>query len=164
MLADEDSVNAKWRPMVGGIQHNIRYGNAYCTIGFVTERNNVDGMTVASHCANCDGNIGGVDDAKIYQPSRHLIYDNKVAVEEIDPYLHSISNWRCPDGYRCRYSDAAFADMESGVSLDLGQVAKPEGVGENDVSPVGTSFEITREASGISTDAADILGTMNPLG
>ena len=60
LLADRDSVKAKWRPVAGGTKHNIMLGNDYCTLGFVTERNNVDGVVVASHCTNEDGDIGGV--------------------------------------------------------------------------------------------------------
>ena len=56
-------MRSKWRPVVGGIQHKIRHGNAYCTIDFVTERNNVDGMIVVSHCTNSDRDIGGVTEA-----------------------------------------------------------------------------------------------------
>ena len=48
LLSDEDSVNAKWRTLVSGIQHKIKYGPAYWTIGLVTERNTVNGMVVAS--------------------------------------------------------------------------------------------------------------------
>jgi hypothetical protein len=123
LLSDEDSLRAKWRPVVGGIQHKIRFGNAYCTIGFVTERNSEAGMVVASHCTNADRDIGGPGDADIYQPSKHLFQDHKVAVEEIDPLLHSISDSDCPFNYVCRYSDSAFAKAESGTNLDLGHVA-----------------------------------------
>ena len=152
LLANGDSVNAKWRPLTGGIQHKIRFDSAYCTVGFTTERNNVDGLVVASHCTNTDHTVGGIDDANIYQPSRHVFQNNKVAVEDIDPNLRSINHWMCPENYGCRYSDAAFADLESGFSLDVGHVAQPEDIRETDVSPAGTTFEITREASGVSVD------------
>ena len=148
-----DNVDDKWRPLVGGIQHQIKLGQAgHCTIGFVTERSSVDGVVVASHCTNDDHEVGDDDDAKIFQPIRHLILNNRVAVETEDPPLRTFEDKeQCPEGYRCRYSDAAYAKLDSGKSLDLGHVAKPEGVGETDVSPPGTTFEIIREASGIGT-------------
>ena len=62
-----------------------------------------------------------------------------------------MNNWGCPTNYQCRYSDAAFAEMESDTSIDQGHIAKPEGVGETDVSPAGTTFDITGEASSIAT-------------
>lgn len=154
LLDGGDNVDDKWRPLVGGIQHQIKLGQpGHCTIGFVTERAGVDGVILASHCTNDDGDIGGVDNAKISQPLRGLIISNRVAVETIDPYLHTFTdNDQCPEDYRCRYSDAAFAKLDSGQSLDLGHVAKPEGVGETDVFPDGTTFEIIREASGVGDE------------
>ena len=52
LLADKDSVRAKWRPLVGGIRHQQDHVGISCTIGFVTERSNVDGIVLASHCTN----------------------------------------------------------------------------------------------------------------
>ncbi len=150
LLANGDSVRAKWRPVVGGDQFQIKFGRGYCSIGFVTERDDVGGMVVASHCTNAHRDIGGLDDADIYQPNKNLFQNNKVAVEAIDPHLHSISDSQCPYNYVCRYSDSAFAEAESGTSLDLGHVAQPEAVLEIDVNPVGSTFEITGEESSIS--------------
>ena len=109
----------------------------------------MDGLVVASHCTNNDGDIGGLNDANIYQPSKNLFQNNKVAEEEIDPNLGPISSSQCPTGYKCRYSDAAFANAVSGQTLDLGHVAKPESVRSLRVDPAGTTFEITRETSSI---------------
>lgn len=60
LLADKDSVRAKWRPLVGGIQHETGWYTNTCTIGFVTERDDVEGLVVASHCTNEDQNIGAL--------------------------------------------------------------------------------------------------------
>ena len=49
-LADKDSVRAKWRPLVRGIQHEEGWYTGTCTIGFVTERDDVEGLVIASHC------------------------------------------------------------------------------------------------------------------
>ena len=152
LLGDEDSVNEKWRPLVGGVQHKIRIGSSYCTVGFITQRGGVNGLVTASHCTNEDFDIGGLDDANIYQPRKHLIYNNKVAEETIDPSLAPMEHEDCPDNYICRYSDSAFAEMESGQDIDRGHIAKPEEVRETDVDPAGTTFEIDSESSGISRD------------
>ena len=155
LLADKDSVRAKWRPLVGGIQHEEAWGGwGLCTIGFVTERDDVEGLVVASHCTNGDGDIGGLDDADVHQPNDPLIGDNIVAKETIDPELTNIGHDQCPTGWKCRYSDAAFAELESDVSLDLGEIAKPKGTGELDVDPIGTTFEITSESS---TSIGDVI-------
>lgn len=43
LLAGKDSVRAKWRPLVGGIQHETGWYTNTCTIGFVTERDDKAG-------------------------------------------------------------------------------------------------------------------------
>ena len=68
LLADKDSVRAKWRPLVGGVQHEEGWYTNTCTIGFVTERDDVEGLVIASHCTNSDEDIGGLDDADVHQP------------------------------------------------------------------------------------------------
>ncbi len=151
LLTDEDSVRAKWRPLVGGIQHEEAWGGwGLCTIGFVTERDDVEGMVVASHCTNGDGDIGGLDDADVHQPNDPLFGINIVAEETIDPELTNLSHSDCLDGWECRYSDAAFAELDSDEDLDLGEIAKPEDFGETDVDPVGTTFDITAETATFS--------------
>ena len=60
LLSDEDSVSAKWRPLVGGVQFKIKITSKYCTVGFVTERGGVEGLVTASHCTNDDFDIRGV--------------------------------------------------------------------------------------------------------
>ena len=151
LLADRDSVHAKWRPLVGGIQHETAWYTNRCTIGFVTERDDVEGLIVASHCTNSDQDIGGVDNADIHQPNDPLIGENVVAEETIDPELTNIDHDECPSGWVCRFSDAAFAELDSDMSLDRGKIAKPIGLNETDVNPAGTTFAITSESSTVST-------------
>ena len=118
-LADKDSVRAKWRPLVRGIQHEEGWYTGTCTIGFVTERDDVEGLVIASHCTNEDGDIGGLDDADVHQPNDPLFGSNIVAEETIDPVLTNIDYDQCPSGWNCRFSDAAFAELDSDESLDL---------------------------------------------
>ena len=153
LLADKDSVTAKWRPLVGGIRHQQEFLGVSCTIGFATEKSDVEGIVLASHCTNEDRDIGGVDDAEIHQPTKPFALSNKVADETVDPSLQSMNHSQCPSDYRCRYSDAAFAEITSSQSIDLGRIAKPEAINETDVSPAGTTFRITSEGGfGIGDD------------
>ena len=149
LLTDKDSVRGKWRPLVGGIQHETGWYTNTCTIGFVTERDNVAGLVVASHCTNIYEDIGGVDNADIHQPNDPLVGDNIVAEETIDPALSNIDHEQCPTGWICRYSDAAFAELDGDKSIDLGEIAKPIGLNETDVDPAGTTFEITSDSSSV---------------
>ena len=103
---------------------------------------------VASHCTNSEGDVGGVDDANIHQPTKHLVGNgNKVAEETVDPEVNWMDHEQCETGYYCRYSDAAFAELDSEDDINLGKVAKPTGVGETDVSPAGATFTITSEGA-----------------
>lgn len=158
LYADRDNVRAKWRPVVGGVQHKKSTLHGGCTIGFVTKRSNVKGMALASHCTNPDGDIGGPDDAEIHQPNKiPLSNTNKIADETIDPYLSIMYGNGC-EGYYCRFSDAAFARMLSSASIDLGKIAKPEAVNDRDVDPVGTTFSVTREGTAQVGDSIYLIG------
>ena len=104
---------------------------------------------VASHCTNWSSRVGGLDDAEIFQP-KVIGSGNKIADETIDPYLSDVDHEDCPYSFKCRYSDAAFADMDGEVDIDLGNIAKPESVNSRSVSPAGTVYEINKRADGSS--------------
>ena len=148
LLTGKDSVRAKWRPVVGGIQHQITTGGQKCTIGFVTERAGVEGLVLASHCTNEDKETGQDDDSEFHQPNNPLFGSNKVAEEDIDPPLTTLDG--CPPFYICRYSDAAFARLDSEDDIDLGEIAKPEAINETDVDPAGTTFRVTSDSGSFS--------------
>ena len=157
LLSGEDDVQSKWRPLVGGVKFQIKFGQPYCTVGFMTERGGVNGLVTASHCNNDDddhpnGGIGGNEDANIFQPIRHLFLNNKIAEAEVDPSLGAMNHPDCPEDYVCRYSDAAFAELISGQDMDKGHIAQPEALTETEVDPAGTIFEVTNESSGVSDD------------
>jgi hypothetical protein len=145
-LADKDNVDAKWRPLVGGIQHQQEAYGIKCTISFGAERGNVEGLVLASHCTNERKVPGGVYGAVIHQPVNPLIGSKTVATETIDPSLSEMDHDQCALGYRCRYSDAAFAELDDDKNLDLGKIAKPRAVDDREVNPAGTTFSITSDS------------------
>ena len=100
-------------------------------------------MVVASHCINSEDDVGGVYHDNINQPTEPLFSNHKVAVETVDPYLHPIDDDECPGNFRCRYSDAAFADLDSGQNLDLGRVVTPVSIGETEKDDISRG-EVTR--------------------
>ena len=123
----------------------------------MTKCDGVKGLVLASHCTNLSGNIGGNDNAEIHQPIRFAFSNaNRVVDEIIDPNLSYFSSNGC-DGYPCRYSDAAFAEMRSSSNIDLGRIAKPEAVNDRDVNPVGATFSITREGTAQVGDSIYII-------
>lgn len=101
---------------------------------------------MASHCTNERKVPGGVDGAVIHQPVNPLIGSKTVATETIDPSLSEMDHDQCALGYRCRYSDAAFAELDDDKNLDLGKIAKPRAVDDREVNPAGTTFSITSDS------------------
>lgn len=69
-----------------------------------------------------------------------------MATETIDPRLSYMDHPQCEENYFCRYSDAAFAELDEDEDLDLGKIAQPTDVEETEVDPEETTFSITRGA------------------
>ena len=140
-LADGNNVDAKWRPVVGGVKVE---GPTGCTIGFVTIMDGEEGMVVASHCTNTSRAVGGNNNAWQYQPDDDEI---EVGREEIDPALGHVVHDLCPSGAtNCRYSDAAYVDARDIANIiDRGKIAKPQLVGTKSVNPAYSTFSITSD-------------------
>ena len=85
----------------------------------------------------------GVNHANNNQPNKPLFSNNKVAVETVDPYLHPVDDDECPGNFRCRYSDAAFAKLDSVRNLDPGRVVTPLSIGETEKDDISRG-EATR--------------------
>lgn len=127
------------RPIQGGIQ--IAFSVYVCTLGFNAIRvsDGAQGFVTNSHCTNTQG---GVESTSHYQPT--VASGNFIGTEIADPTYTSA---KCPaglTGYVCRYSDSAFSERASGVSADLGLIARPSSVGSLTIA--GT-FRIVREFS-----------------
>ena len=118
--------------MEGGYQINKGAGNTgACTFGFNTERSGEAGFITNGHCTQSGAYDGGVDDTDFYQPSSD-VNSTAIGTETIDPtFSSSLSG--CPSGKVCRYSDSAFVRFASGVSYNLGNIAKTTGAGSIDV-------------------------------
>lgn len=104
---------------------------------------------VASHCTNSAGVIGQDDDSDFHQPNNPVFGSNKVAEETIDPPLFLDG---CVAYYECRWSDSAFATLDSNDDIDRGKIAKPTGINETDVDPAGSAFSITSDSGYFSTN------------
>ncbi len=158
-LLDGEALDEEWRPVVGGIQRQQVFDGLKCTIGFGTERNDEEGFILASHCTNEQEDIGDLDNATIHQPNYPWIGSNVISEETIDPQTYEIDNFLCLDNYHCRYSDAAYAELDSGEDLDLGRIAEPEGYNENDVDPAYETLGIVAEQAGFSVgDKVEFIG------
>ena len=114
---------------------------------------------MASHCTNEQNDIGGLHNATIHQPNNPWIGSNVIGEETIDPQLGDIDSSLCLDNYLCRYSDAAYAELDSDEDLDLGKIAEPEDYDETDVDPAYETLGIIAEQSGFSVgDEVEFIG------
>src|SRR5215203_4482325 len=104
-------------PRRGGLQ--IAFTKGFCTLGFNTSFQSgliiVRSLITNSHCTNIRG---GVEGTKFYQP----VSPNLIATEVSDPAF--FTGFPCPLNRKCRHSDAARARYASGVSSDLGGIAR----------------------------------------
>lgn len=125
------------RPVQGGLQ--INFGNYVCTIGFNASHSAGASFITNSHCTDRQG---GTEGTLYYQPASNVA-GSFIATEAADPaYSRSLSG--CPRGKSCRYSDAARAAYASGVSTQLGRIARTTGVNTGSLTIDGF-FTITGE-------------------
>lgn len=111
------------RPTAGGLQ--IAFSGYLCTLGFNNYRGGTLGFATNSHCTNVQG---GVENTSYYQPSTSSSTYH-IGYEYADPAYWTGSP--CPPGRRCRYSDSALAYYRSGVSVDVGRIARTTSYGSS---------------------------------
>ena len=134
---------ASGNTMEGGYQVT-GFGGRLCTLGFNTERSGEAGFITNGHCTQSGDYDGGVDGTQFHQPSS-LVNSTAIGTETIDPTFSSDPP-TCPAGKVCRYSDSAFIRFASGVSYNLGKIAKTTGMGSIDVHHQA-KFRIVAERS-----------------
>lgn len=138
------------RPVIGGLQIKFKENllvTATCTLGFIANRAGVTGMVTNSHCTKTQG---GVEKTNYHQatPSGTT---NRIGQETVDPAY--MTGGRCPEGRKCRYSDAAFAKIPhpSGPSVQTarGFIARTTGFNNNSltIDPAKPRFRIVAETS-----------------
>ena len=150
LRGDGEGLREEWRPLVGGIQHEVDEGQI-CTIGFVTERDGEEAFIMASHCTNIYDDIGILEGETVHQQYNPLIGSKVVGEETIDPALEELDHAHCVYNYECRYSEASYAEVDSDEDVDLGMIAKPEDYGSITVNPSFETLEIGYERSSIHT-------------
>lgn len=124
------------RPVVGGLQ--INFPGFLCTLGFNAVRGGQRSFITNSHCTNVQG---GTEATPYWQPTSTAA-PAVIATEVSDPAY--TRGGGCPNGRRCRRSDAARAAYAGGTASTLGTIARTTGANNGSVTISG-SFRITGE-------------------
>lgn len=115
-----DHLRSQFDTLLAGIQIYAQ-GMGECTLGATITRvsgsDTIPGILTASHCTGDGSDMFDMDAVWIGQPTYSV--QNRIARESIDP-----SEFSCADPDGCRYSDAAIADLESGVEAKVGFIAR----------------------------------------
>ena len=110
------TLRSRVRPARGGLQ--IHFTQFVCTLGFNALKSGVRSFITNSHCTATQGGNQGT---LYYQPLSSTA-NSLIGTEVADP--NYFQGGVCPAGRRCRYSDAARARYNSGVSSNLAQIAR----------------------------------------
>jgi len=143
------------RPVRGGLQ--INFTGFLCTLGFNALKNGVSSFITNSHCTQTQGGNQGT---LYYQPLASTA-NSSIGIEVADPTY--FQGGVCPAGRRCRYSDAARARYNSGVSFNLARIARTTSrgalSGSLTISTANPSFTITVErANPVAGSQANKIG------
>jgi hypothetical protein len=135
------TLRSRVRPVRGGLQ--INFTQFICTLGFNALKNGVSSFITNSHCTKTQGGNQGT---LYYQPLSSTA-NSFIGTEAADP--NYFQGGVCPAGRKCRYSDAARATYNSGVSFSLGQIARTTSrgalTGSITISTANPFFTITAE-------------------
>ncbi|WP_290652335.1 hypothetical protein [Aquisalimonas sp.] len=130
------------RPAVGGI-------GIGCTVGFNATRGGVSGFVTNSHCTSVIGSVTGT-------PFRNRagVPSDLIGRETVDPGYWDCKTWSLGKTRACRWSDSAFAQYESGVSRQLGRIARThfwrapgQGAGDTVVNHANPTMTISANAN-----------------
>ena len=143
----------RFRPTRGGTQ--IHFSQYLCTMGFNVTFNGGRSFITNSHCTKTQG---GTEGTKYYQPTS-FVDPTVIATEAADRQY--FQGGACPQGRKCRYSDAARAAYSSTVSSTRGAIAKTTGANNKSLT-VGGTFTVTAQDN--TTTRFSIGTTVNKVG
>jgi hypothetical protein len=138
------------RPVPGGVQ--INFPGFLCSVGFNATRSGQRSFITASHCTTTQG---GTEGTPYWQPLQSVA-PTQIATEVADPTYFRRRNG-CPNGRRCRFSDASRAAYASGTASTLGSIAKTTGANNGSLTISG-NFTVTAEGSPVVGQTANKVG------
>ena len=135
------TLRSRVRPVRGGLQIHFTLG--ICTLGFNAVRNGVNSFITNSHCTQLQGGNQGT----LYYQPLSTTANSQIGKEVADPSY--FQGGACPADRRCRFSDAARARYNSGVTFNLGRIARTTSRGATSgsltISTANPFFSITAE-------------------
>jgi len=142
ITVEQKHVRNRFRPLVAGIQLDIGF-TSVCTIGAVVEFPNGRGGAITnSHCSD----TRGVADGTFYkQPRDGFFGSNAIGLEIADPAWDVVSS-RCASGRSCRYTDSNMIQIDTGVDVENGSIARIGSWGSRTISSSDDEYEATQLA------------------
>jgi hypothetical protein len=144
------TLRSRVRPVVGGLQ--INFPGFLCTHGFNAVRSGQRSFITNSHCTDVQG---GTEGTPYWQPTQTMA-PVLLATEVADPRYTRNGNG-CPNGRRCRRSDAARAAYASGTNSTLGSIARTTGANNGSLTISGR-FTISAEGGPVVGQAVSKVG------
>jgi hypothetical protein len=144
------------RPVRAGVQ--INFPGFLCSVGFNATSGTQKSFVTASHCTNTQG---GVESTPYWQPLQS-VDPTQIATEVADP-VYARHGPGCPNGRRCRYSDAARAAYLNGANQALGLIAATSGANNGSLTITG-SFTITSDDCNTTGGCLAVGSTANKVG
>lgn len=146
------------RPLLGGLRIG-RMGHG-CTLGLVVLAGGQPGALTNSHCSDIEWQT---ESTAFYQPSYNGGAADGIGTEAYDP-----PGWLCNtilvDAY-CRRSDASFMRLTSGVTAQVGIIARTTDVtsdspsGSITIDPAGPSYQVVGEAAAAAGQWVEKVGS-----
>lgn len=135
------------RPVAGGLQ--INFPGFLCTLGFSARARGIPGtyFTTNSHCTAERGTVTGTP----YWQPLSSVPNSFIGTEIHDPPFFTGGIF-CPQGWRCRFSDAAGARYASGVDVAFGSIYRTLSPGTTtpgslEIDPATPRFRIVGEVA-----------------
>lgn len=105
-------------PVLGGVQITAQASGKACTLGVNAIQSGYSYYVTASHCTDKQG---GTEDTQFYQPYQYAPGGyTYIGYEYSDPPY--FTGGACPDGYACRYSDAALISKDVNHDARFGSI------------------------------------------
>ena len=137
-----------FRPTQGGIQ--IHFGRFLCTMGFNVSHSGGRSFITNSHCTNTQG---GTEGTQYWQPLSS-VDPTVIATEADDPEY--FREGVCPQGRRCRFSDASRARYSDAVASSQGVIARTTAANSGSITVDGAFTIVDQD----NTTTSFALGTV----